>query len=223
MLLPALNKARQAPRSVQCKSNLHQIVLGCMYYAEDYKGYPELPNVANYATNRWGWFGGIFRYLGGQSPDWGQNFKVDGSEFPACGKCPADTSTSTWVWGYGGNYPNVMGYTVNPAYPFRPQHPPIRPGGFKTRVILAGDGWLNGIYSPAFFVPSVDLDHDGINDTHSALTGSPTTQYNAILFRHPGKTANFAFSDGSVVALTAKQVYQSTEDIWGFYLYPHTF
>ena len=43
MLLPALNKAREHARRVQCGSNMRQIYLGAMMYANTYKG--ALPGV----------------------------------------------------------------------------------------------------------------------------------------------------------------------------------
>jgi prepilin-type N-terminal cleavage/methylation domain-containing protein/prepilin-type processing-associated H-X9-DG protein len=39
LLLPALNKAREAAKSVQCLSNMRQIAQGIMMYANDNKGY----------------------------------------------------------------------------------------------------------------------------------------------------------------------------------------
>jgi len=39
ILLPALNKARQSATKVQCASNLHQIGLACLMYANANKGY----------------------------------------------------------------------------------------------------------------------------------------------------------------------------------------
>src|SRR4051812_43926534 len=43
LLLPALNRAREHARRVQCGSNLRQIYLGAMMYANAYKG--ALPGV----------------------------------------------------------------------------------------------------------------------------------------------------------------------------------
>jgi prepilin-type processing-associated H-X9-DG protein len=39
MLLPALNKARSAAKTVQCLSNLKQLALGCQMYANENGGY----------------------------------------------------------------------------------------------------------------------------------------------------------------------------------------
>src|SRR5258708_37965228 len=40
LLLPALNRARNAADSAVCKSNLHQISVGLHLYVDDYKAYP---------------------------------------------------------------------------------------------------------------------------------------------------------------------------------------
>src|SRR6266496_1238181 len=37
LLLPALAKAKEQGRSAACKSNMHQIVLGMLLYADDYR------------------------------------------------------------------------------------------------------------------------------------------------------------------------------------------
>jgi prepilin-type processing-associated H-X9-DG protein len=39
MLLPALNKARQSAKTVQCASNMKQVMFGLMMYAHDNKGW----------------------------------------------------------------------------------------------------------------------------------------------------------------------------------------
>ncbi|MCC7349476.1 MAG: prepilin-type N-terminal cleavage/methylation domain-containing protein [Phycisphaerales bacterium] len=58
ILLPALNKARQQAKLVQCQSNLRQIGLGVIMYANDWKGvWPRLQNGSpsadsgNWSTN----------------------------------------------------------------------------------------------------------------------------------------------------------------------------
>ncbi len=48
ILLPALSKARYEAKNISCKSNLRQIALGVLMYANDNKGYyPESPLIYN--------------------------------------------------------------------------------------------------------------------------------------------------------------------------------
>ena len=48
ILLPALGRAREQALSVQCSSNLRQIGLAAIQYAQDHKGW--LPPTINYET-----------------------------------------------------------------------------------------------------------------------------------------------------------------------------
>ncbi|MCS1407345.1 MAG: hypothetical protein M2R45_00502 [Verrucomicrobia subdivision 3 bacterium] len=43
LLLPALGKAKERARSTVCKSNLHQITLGMIFYADDNDKYIPWP------------------------------------------------------------------------------------------------------------------------------------------------------------------------------------
>ena len=63
MLLPALNKARDAAKKVQCVNNLKQIALTMTMYTDDHSGYlppatvatPNWPGVVNWAGAIIGW------------------------------------------------------------------------------------------------------------------------------------------------------------------------
>lgn len=58
MLLPALGKARERAKAINCASNLKQIGTAVTMYTDDYEGY--LPGSKRF-------FGGTIRYFGGKS------------------------------------------------------------------------------------------------------------------------------------------------------------
>jgi prepilin-type processing-associated H-X9-DG protein len=85
MLLPALNKARRAAKSVQCMSNLRQLALGCHMYANENRGYLPWavgPGSGNsyYVSSRY-WFSAL----------------ADHYISRAVFVCPADESANDWA------------------------------------------------------------------------------------------------------------------------------
>jgi prepilin-type processing-associated H-X9-DG protein/prepilin-type N-terminal cleavage/methylation domain-containing protein len=83
MLLPALNKAREAARSIKCMSNLRQIGVGYAMYRTDYHNY--LPPVNSYISanshgtpKNYGMYNAIGPYVG--KPEWGGLDSPPGSE-----------------------------------------------------------------------------------------------------------------------------------------------
>lgn len=213
ILLPALNKARQAAVGVQCLSNVRQVTTALIMYSQDWNGFPQYPNVADESINRWGWNAGLFKYLGGHQPDVGQDYQV--SDFPKISRCPAANELDE-LWTYGGNYPAIMSYSVNPIYWWRPQHPPIK--RVRKRTILIADALTNSIYSPAYFTPDADLDGDGINDTDSLLVGTVFWN-NGMRFRH-NKKITVGFTDGSATMEDPGPIFTNQDDMWASYLNP---
>ena len=66
MLLPALNKAREQAKRVQCKANIKQIGLAISFYINDYNNYtmPSQPTFDNSGTDTWVQGLMIWGYLG---------------------------------------------------------------------------------------------------------------------------------------------------------------
>ena len=74
LLLPVLNRAKSAADTAGCKSNLRQLMLGLAMYADDYKGYPPVENLAPDRTEQ-GLVAGLQPYL--KSPWPGGNYIMD--------------------------------------------------------------------------------------------------------------------------------------------------
>jgi prepilin-type N-terminal cleavage/methylation domain-containing protein/prepilin-type processing-associated H-X9-DG protein len=127
MLIPALNSARERGRRAVCISNLHQIGLAGLAYADDWNGFPCMGNPA---AEPWRWAGNLINdpidlptrplnpYLkithtqlssvGALAPD-----------IPSVARCPSDRSYKggpSWYQQLGTSYFfNVYGWKHNPS------------------------------------------------------------------------------------------------------------
>ncbi|MCC7351305.1 MAG: prepilin-type N-terminal cleavage/methylation domain-containing protein [Phycisphaerales bacterium] len=120
ILLPALNKARQAAVSVQCMSGLRQIGMGYLAYTNDYRGF-YMPGFNNYPPPNPPWWPfWIMKYLGkGQYQDmngyWFRNL-------PQVYLCPGhDAGTANFNWAGSGE--GCFGSYMMNAYVSNFTHP----------------------------------------------------------------------------------------------------
>jgi len=143
MLLPALNNARERGRRAVCISNLHQIGLAGLAYADDWNGFPIM---ASFLSEPWRWAGNLV-YVPDDLPTRPLNpyLKITHTQLsnagslspniPSVVRCPSDRSygggpswyqqigTSYFFNAYGMKHPmnGLVGYTngvyflVNPA------------------------------------------------------------------------------------------------------------
>jgi prepilin-type N-terminal cleavage/methylation domain-containing protein/prepilin-type processing-associated H-X9-DG protein len=112
ILLPALNKAREAAKAVACASNMRQIGQAMMMYAGEYKVLPYgalrgLPD----GDHQWTWDDLLSLEMGLKYPEWGPTYGVGiaGYKLPFPNKvmiCPSDDIplTTTTVGYYKRSY-----------------------------------------------------------------------------------------------------------------------
>jgi prepilin-type N-terminal cleavage/methylation domain-containing protein/prepilin-type processing-associated H-X9-DG protein len=118
ILLPALNKARESAKSLVCKSNLRQISLGFLYYADDNDNrFPSRTPISTsvyYAAyteqlvgqNYWNFF-----WVQGANPNWEfllekdttRNYISDWRVF----ECPSDQGDAVYAFGKDNLYANL--------------------------------------------------------------------------------------------------------------------
>lgn len=216
ILLPSLNRARQAAITVQCASNLRQHGQAYFMYANENKG--SLPNYADsgdvylpldWQTNRLytqimakyvGQPGGYDNRAGGPK-EFGVSFLT----------CPFSAENYLELVCYGVNYPIVIGYGA----------PYWHGGSMKLSKVpqnwfLSADSSGQAIYSPLYWpLDTGDVDHDGVIDTYSGFSSQTWQYYNyARPYRHVGK-GNFLFPDGHVDLRTKEQWLANEDGIWG--------
>ena len=104
ILMPALAKVRRKAKAIKCASNLRQIGLGLMFYADDCEVYPA--GVGGPETGplfeAWLWPALVRAYMGGP-----QNKNVE------LFKCPSAPPSAQWVVKFGSGNPAAYGYHEN--------------------------------------------------------------------------------------------------------------
>lgn len=118
MLLPALSRAKEKGRGIQCMSNMKQLALAWIMYADDHGGIL----VSNELTAAGsGWVRGILDYNGGNPDNTNTLFLTDPQyaklapytvKTAGIYKCPSDRSTVTIG---GRKYPRVRSLSLSQA------------------------------------------------------------------------------------------------------------
>lgn len=185
MLLPALNRARDRARATSCKSNIKQIMLGTVFYANDNSGYM------------------IHRDGSGQERVIIQGRLRDGGYMRDAKAwiCPANIKPFNLDWnGVPADWRKwEFSYAVN-NYLTIPETTNFAHGGAEASLQAR----------PAFL--SIEADCLDRRQQPVVLVGNlrhqrrPAGEYNVspsgkvtvISFRHPGMSSNIAFADGHV-------------------------
>lgn len=183
ILLPSLNKAREAAKNVQCMSNMRQIGQALFMYSNDYQGW--LAGVEHCVPDHWYFLCKLIgpRYLG-LVPSAG-----NGGPF----RCPSDNAwvmrtTDVYYWTSYGINPYVVGDN-GPAF----GNLPLAPGRITDFRQPARTAWLFETYG---------------HSQGSVYANPPTNvskQSTYIPVRHSGK-GNVLFLDGHVESRYAKEM-----------------
>ncbi|MBR4673867.1 MAG: DUF1559 domain-containing protein [Victivallales bacterium] len=205
MLLPALAKAREKARAISCSSNLKQLALKELMYADDFGG--NIPVSKCTGTHNWNYMTELLYALGESSTNYGANKAYS---------CPGFVNKSVGVSyiyalkniNFGTNYENDHGnpklkgttYAVpsDQNYPY--YYSIIVMKGHSDYPMIMDSIWYGGSYGYAG------------NQAYTIQIDS-STQASGIHFRHGG-AANFAFFDGHVEPLkaaNAKNKFVSTD------------
>jgi prepilin-type N-terminal cleavage/methylation domain-containing protein/prepilin-type processing-associated H-X9-DG protein len=199
MLLPSLNKARQAANAAACLSNMRQIGQAALMFANDHKGY--LPKNWNNAGPNWGDTSWEYRY---PFESWEYILSLYSSKNVF--RCPSDDTgklrgqwtTQDWA---GDKWEDD---DIPLSYRWNMSHFPDNDTGIKlsqlrnsTQAILAAEGAMVAEF-PENWLATWTSNYD-------TRVGELTPE-NAAYNRHGGKTiaqgrSNFVFADGHAETL----------------------
>jgi prepilin-type N-terminal cleavage/methylation domain-containing protein/prepilin-type processing-associated H-X9-DG protein len=187
MLLPALNKARERARAVQCLSNLKNIGLNVMMYADENDSF--LPRFQESpVTTLYAWHGFLAQQMFGYFNSWGTSDKKY-----YVFRCPSQTTAFVFSNNLKYGYNMSMSWIRLSA---------IKNHSNKFLVVDSSDEYDNYSY--------------GCNGLKlSGLASDPlntSLKYGVLGVRHSGRV-NMAMSDGSARTFKADDVY-AYEDMY---------
>ena len=192
MLLPALSKAKAKAKDIQCKSNIKQCAFVATMYANDNDAYLPPP---------------IFRLT--DYYFWTEKFVDDKSLSLEMLRCPGwpvnPPSTHEYYYTYGLRLNSYTKIGVNKQYTSAGHLIQITKRMSPSKYIIIGDSRTSNMEQFYWFFNNEAIARD-------SDAGSKTQR---IHFRHQGKRANLAASDGSVKAYQPQELID-LKDGWGY-------
>ncbi len=190
MLLPALSKAREKARAISCTSNLKQIALKELMYADEYGGNISISKCAG--CSNWNYMYEL-RYALGESTTFGADNSLRCPGIINPGTSSTSGNQNSFIYAmknikFGTNYetlygnPILSGTTSGTSY-----YSTVVMKQHSDYPMIMDTIWYGGAFGYA-------------GNQAYVLSLNNTNQYSGFHFRHNG-TANFAFFDGHVEAL----------------------
>lgn len=185
ILLPSLQRAREAAKNVNCQSNLRQIGTACLMYAQDWKQYVVWGEGSTTWNKQWNAVLMDLKYL--PNPDNSYTNYV----FSCPAKYTRTLDQAAYRTHYGLNYRKSFGWPAS-AMGATQKWTQIR---LSSSVVLLADGFYAN-YGTVWG-----------NDS-----GIPSLTIYTPQYRHPGKKANVLFFD--MHAESGDQAYLSNDIFW---------
>lgn len=236
ILLPALNKAREAANAVSCLSNARQFGTALQMYATANKGSlpilwrnpPTSAGNSDLSPDGSSWCVQLSKYLG---VNWSNQVTLNANlEYGGPGPSPAaiwicPSDPNRFPVGYAINFPFVVAYQryTDTSAPSVSQRDPYKIGKLKRAseiMVLAESMGSNSLalqpLTTNFYPANFDFDHDGVNDTNLELYNLGYGPYGNVGARH-SKRANCVFADGHAEArgITDIADTQTNRVFWG--------
>lgn len=224
MLLPALNRAREAANQVACASNMRQYAVATQMYINENRGYFPLFG-DTYALNGPSdtlWWNTLAVYMKLPQALDSNYYTSQANSLQLTAKvraCPADPQYTFIGPNYGAFHapgapyygPFVWGrYNVGDPY-----------SGIRITQVQDANHWIlfaethspyYQVYNPAYWTLDTDTDGDGIKDTYNYYAG--WNNYNGGQPKVHRGYSNVAFCDGHVESLSYKVWLNADNGYW---------
>jgi len=192
LLMPSLTRSREKGRSVSCKSNLRQIGMALLLYAEDNDSW--FVPCAVYGEKTVYWSGTCTSGFGGVIPEGGLNeYMGKNGGIRACASArflpDEDGSTNSGNGGYG--YSEALGSLWTADYSTRPGKNANITDPSRTLSFADNAGWSGSSYTQQLNLPPPYYFNTSEKD--AGFGNAWATMH----FRHSGK-ANICWLDGHV-------------------------
>lgn len=221
LLLPALSRAKEQARTIQCVSNVRQMAVGLMLYVEDYRRYPLAWGPGPNPSYGVSWQDVLSPYL---------SETTSNSLFQVL-RCPSYKQYGTFAVGGASIYVPFSIYAFNSGSPYAlspepnsftdPKYLHESAVVVPSQMIAMGDAYMVAYDMPKIVLGSTDLKYIPIK-YRETLPGYAREQM-AVRARHHGRQV-IGFCDGHVEAILFTKLFADNPEarrIWNYDHQPH--